>query len=346
MLSRGLRTSLFLGVLIVSINALAGHGDAGGGRPGRPGRGHGDGHGGGYPGNPYVPTPQIRVLSQTIQTIELASTTLRPGGEFSTRQLLESARATLNLYLYDYQIVSAQQALTQAIYALDNYYLSFYQKQGILSDNARIAVVHIRNSQAFAMENAPVYPVPYPVPVPTPIPPWGMEFTLHTDQANILRCDDPAQGGVPGARLLQCFDTGRGYNHGCTPLGDYGCNAWEGPGNGGGAACEARCVAPYGSNPPPVIIPIPTPVPAPIPVPIPVPPRPRQEFTVHVGNVGVARCDDPAQGGIPGARLVQCIDLGNGRNHGCNTLGDYGCNAWEGKGNGGGAACDARCAVY
>lgn len=167
----------------------------------------------------------------------------------------------------------------------------------------------------------PITPTPTPAPAPTPTPApvtppkpvLKKKFTIPP-RAGIVSCNDPSVGGRAGAIVDQCIRAGSGRNNGCRQLNETTCQAWEGDGNGGSAACQVVC----GFVKPPV------------------------DFVLP-GGAGLISCNNPAQGGHPGAALVECQNAGTGRNNGCRAVNDTTCEAWEGSGNGGSAGCRALC---
>lgn len=145
---------------------------------------------------------------------------------------------------------------------------------------------------------------------------YGRTFVMMTDRSGVAVCDDVSRGGQYGSRVQYCEDRAHGNNHGCYQIRN-GCQAWEGPGNGGNAVCAAICSQGHGGGG-----------------------HNGNGFYVRYYGRDFTSCSGP--GGRPGARAYSCVDVGNGRNHGC-TLRYDGCQAWEGPGNGGSAACDAQC---
>jgi len=72
----------------------------------------------------------------------------------------------------------------------------------------------------------------------------------------------------------------------------------------------------------------------------------RGSFSVRrypISGREVVDCQDWRIGGRRSAELVSCIDIGDGRNHGCYAVSRTACLAWEGGGNGGSAGCIAYC---
>jgi hypothetical protein len=69
-------------------------------------------------------------------------------------------------------------------------------------------------------------------------------------------------------------------------------------------------------------------------------------FTVSrypISGQEVIDCQDWRIGGRRGAELAYCVDVGDGRNHGCYAISRTACLAWEGRGNHGSAGCVAYC---
>jgi hypothetical protein len=76
------------------------------------------------------------------------------------------------------------------------------------------------------------------------------------------------------------------------------------------------------------------------------PPNHGRQFEVSkypVPKGTIVDCQDQSIGGRYGAELVQCVDIGDGRNHSCTPASRTGCVANEGSGNGGSAGCKAIC---
>jgi hypothetical protein len=72
----------------------------------------------------------------------------------------------------------------------------------------------------------------------------------------------------------------------------------------------------------------------------------RGQFSVRrypISGREVVDCQDYRIGGRRFAQLVTCVDIGDGRNHGCYAVSQTACLAWEGSGNRGSAGCIAYC---
>ncbi|MBI2652147.1 hypothetical protein HYX00_01665 [Candidatus Woesearchaeota archaeon] len=71
-------------------------------------------------------------------------------------------------------------------------------------------------------------------PISQPTPQTYTKTTAGMGRNPTITCDT-------GDTRIRCQDTGNGRNHGCNPVGDNGCYAWEGSANYGAEGCLIEC---------------------------------------------------------------------------------------------------------